>query len=108
MHPWFSRLIFVGALLTTASVFALTLHEAKEAGLVGKTAEGYLAAVGDPSHEVRGLIEDINTKRRAEYQAISIQTGAELQAVEALAGKKAINKTPRGQYIHLGDKWQRK
>lgn len=109
MSTWFSRLALLGALLlTTPFVSALTLHEAKEVGLVGETVEGYLATVGDPSPEVRGLIEDINTKRRAQYQAISIRTGADLQAVEALAGKKAINKTPPGQYIRVGDKWQRK
>lgn len=109
MYPWFSRIALLGTLLlTTPFVCAITLHAAKDAGLVGETAEGYLAAVGDPSPDVRGLIESINAKRRAEYQAISIRTGADLLAVEVLAGKKAISKTPPGQYIRLGGKWQKK
>lgn len=106
---WFSRLVLlISLLLTSAFVSALSLHEAKLAGLVGETAGGYLAAVGDPLPDVRQLMEDINAKRRAEYQAIAIRTGADLQAVEALAGKKAINKTPAGQYIRLDGKWQKK
>ncbi len=109
IHAWFSRLaLFISLLLTSASVFAMTLHEAKVAGLVGETPGGYLAAVGDPSPDVRRLMEDINAKRRAEYRAISIRTGVDLQAVEVLAGEKAINKTPAGQYIRLDGEWQKK
>jgi uncharacterized protein YdbL (DUF1318 family) len=109
MYPSLSRLALLGMLLlTTPLVYAITLHAAKDAGLVGETTEGYLAAVSDPSPDVQGLIEEINAKRHAEYQAISIRTGAELKAIEALAGKKAINKTPAGQYIRLGGKWQKK
>lgn len=109
MDHWVSRLAVLGMLLlTTSFVSGLTLREAKEAGWVGETTEGYLAAVGNPSPEVQHLIADINARRRAEYQAISNRTGAELSAVEALAGSKAINRTPPGQYIRLDNRWQTK
>lgn len=108
MYRWFAQLALLGVLLTTPLVYALSLQEAKEWGLVGETAEGYLGAVGEPSSDVRELIRDINAKRRAKYQAIAIRTGAELEAVEALAGKKAIEKTSPGQYVRVRGKWQKK
>ena len=44
-------------------------------------------------------MKDINRKRREVYQDIAAKNGTALSAVEALAGKKAIEKTPSGQFI---------
>lgn len=98
-------------LLFAATAFAgLSLDEAKEKGLVGEEANGYLAAVqSSPDREVRALIDDINDKRRNEYKRIAAENDIEVGAVEKLAGKKAIEKTKPGHYIRLPDgEWQRK
>jgi uncharacterized protein YdbL (DUF1318 family) len=44
-------------------------------------------------------MKDINRKRRDVYKGIAKKNGTALSAVEALAGKKAIAKTPSGQII---------
>jgi hypothetical protein len=86
---------------------ALNLGQAKAQGLVGETTSGYLAAV-KPGPEVNDLVNDINAKRRAAYQNIARKNGQPLATVEKLAGEKAINSTPSGQYVNVGGSWRKK
>ncbi len=89
------------------TAFALDLGTAKAQGLVGETVTGYLAPV-KATPEVQKLVADINAKRKAMYEKIAKKNGTTLHAVEVLAGKKAIAKTPPGQFINLGKGWQKK
>ncbi len=111
-------LIFAFALLQGLSVFGsnqafansgLSLDQAKASGVVGEQSDGYLGAVSSsPSGEVQALVSSINQKRKEKYQSIAQRRGTSLKAVEALAGKTAIEKTEAGQYVNLGSGWQRK
>lgn len=103
------RLAAVAAagLLFASAAHAMTLQEAKAAGLLGEQANGYVGVVS-ASAEASQIANDINAKRRIEYQAIAEKNGTTLEAVEALAGQTAINKTPGGQYIDAGSGWQMK
>lgn len=94
--------------IISSSAFALSLDEAKSKGMVGETVRGYLEAVAGQNEEVTALVKDINSKRKVEYQAIAQKNGTSLQAVELLAGKKAIEKTPAGQYVKTNGGWQKK
>ncbi len=103
-----SFLVLVAVLLITCqAAFALDLQTAKAQGLVGETLTGYLAPV-KATPEVQQLVKTINTKRKAQYKKIAQRNGTSLQAVEQLAGKKAIEKTPPGQFIKAGGDWQKK
>ena len=93
--------------LVAQPCFGLTLKEAKAKGLVGETITGYLAPV-KKTPEVEKLVAEINAKRRAMYKKIAQKNKTSLAAVEKLAGKKAIEKTPPGQYINLGNGWIKK
>lgn len=99
--------VLVGA---PASLWALTLGEAKAKGLVGETPTGYLGIVsGKGSREVRALMKDVNQKRKQKYRGIAKRNGTSLQTVEVLAGKTAIKKTRRGHFIQLpSGKWTKK
>ncbi len=102
-------LLLVLGLAVAAPALAIDLDQAKRDGLVGETMEGYLAAVSDaPSAEVVALVEDINARRRAEYRRIAEQNGIELSQVEALAAKKAIEKTREGGWVRINGDWRRK
>ncbi len=96
--------------LLPSLVFALGLDQAKAKGLVGEKPDGYLASVqASASAEVQNLVKDINSKRKKKYQSIARENGTSLQAVEVLAGKKAIQKTPAGQFIMSPNgSWKRK
>lgn len=101
------KLLMLPLLLVSLAAFGLDLHQAKEAGLVGETDSGYLAAVTGSS-EAAALVQDINAQRKAEYQRIAQKNNIALRDVELLAGKKAIEKTPAGQYVKVGGSWQQK
>jgi uncharacterized protein YdbL (DUF1318 family) len=101
-----SRALLV-ALLGTHGAMALELNDAKARGLVGETTGGYLAPVVT-SPEVEALVDAINSQRKAQYQNIADKNGISLEAVEVRAGKKAIEKTPAGEYISTGSGWQKK
>ncbi|MGS0942978.1 YdbL family protein [Pseudomonas luteola] len=102
------------ALLFTSPAWAMSLNEAmatlshaKASGQVGEQPNGYLGAV-DGSSQGTEIANLINQARRDEYQRLAQQNGIQLGDVEAIAGKKAIEKTPAGQYIQLNGKWVKK
>lgn len=101
--------IFITCLLLAAQpAYAIDLQTAKDQGLVGETPAGYLEAVKPPSTDVKALVDSINSQRREKYQEIAARNNTSLQAVELLAGKKAIEKSSPGSYIKIGDSWQKK
>jgi uncharacterized protein YdbL (DUF1318 family) len=95
------------SMLMAIPVFALDLGGAKSGGLVGETNTGYIAAV-KPSAEVDALVKSINSQRKGQYQKIAAKNGISLEAVEARAGLKAMEKTPAGEFIDVGTGWQKK
>jgi hypothetical protein len=89
------------AALLAVPASALTLDEAKASGAVGEQADGYLGVVRD-APDVRALVDDINAKRRAEYQRIAGENGVAVRDIEQLAGKKAVERAAAaGQWVRL-------
>ncbi|QLC74321.1 YdbL family protein [Pseudomonas sp. LPB0260] len=93
---------------------ALSLNEAmsalgpaKASGQLGEMANGYLGVV-KPGGQASEIARLINQARRAEYQRLANENGIKLGDVEAIAGQKALEKTPPGQYIQLQGQWRRK
>jgi len=99
-HPL--RAVLLAAALALAGIAlpaaAISLDQAKSQGLVGEQANGYLGVVSGGA-DVQALVADINGKRKQEYEGIARRNNTTLEAVEALAGKKAIERTPAGQYV---------
>lgn len=84
--------------LLAGNAYAMDLGSAKAQGYVGEQPNGYLGIVKN-GPGVQALVNDINSRRRAEYQQIAQRNNTSLQVVEALAGKKAIQRTPPNQYV---------
>lgn len=101
-------ILLLSAPLAGAAEF--DLDRAKREGLVGETLEGYVAVVDEASAPpaVRALVDEVNARRREEYQRIARENGIELEEVEALAAKKAIDRTRAGGWVRLNGKWQQK
>ena len=111
MQKYLSKFALLLALLTfPMSALALTLDEAKTSGLVGEQSDGYLGSVSsNTTAEVRAVLADINGKRKAKYEQIAKENNTELSTVEALAGKKLIEKTSTGNYVKVdGGPWMKK
>jgi len=101
-------LVFGAFSLTTTTSYAMSLQQAKTAGLVGEQPNGYLGVVR-ATGEARAIAQSVNQKRRAAYQRIAAKRGTSLKAVDQVAGKQAIRKTPSGQYIlSASGQWIRK
>jgi len=90
--------------------FGIELDDAKQRGLLGERPDGYLGLANpSASPDAVSLMKDINNKRREVYKGIAEKNGTALSAVEALAGKKAIEKTASGQLImQPNGTWARK
>jgi len=111
----FSRCMAVLAVSLTmmavgaGSAWSADLRSSKSSGQIGEQLNGYLGLVTAVPDDVQALVKDINQKRKAVYQNIASKNGTTLQAVEKMAGKKAIKKTPQGQFIRMpSGAWVRK
>ena len=91
-----------------SSAFALSLDEAKANGLVGEKPNGYLGAVNPSNAEAQALIKDVNQKRRQAYEDIAKRNGTNIQAVQTLAGEKAIQNTKPGNFVEGPGGWSKK
>ncbi len=100
-------LILLSLLLICQPAMALDLQTAKAQGLVGETSSGYLAPV-KATAAAKNLVNNINGKRKQHYQKIAASNKIPLSAVEQQAGKKAIAKTPGGQFIQVNGAWRKK
>ena len=99
----------VFAVILTGPASADALDDAKRNGLVGETTRGYIAPVASPTAEVTRLVNDINQRRRAAYEDIAKKNGIPVQQVEALTGKRIIERAPAGTYYQDGGgTWKRK
>ena len=109
------RLMCVFLLFVPLAAYALTLDEAREQGLVGEDATGYVAAgSARPSREVQALVDEVNAKRRAAYEQVARQNSTPTDPVTAddvarLGAAKLIEKQASGTYVRLAEKgWQKK
>ncbi len=100
----------LGSLFLLQPVFAQTLQDAKEQGLIGEQRDGYLGLVTSAvSAEIRALVANINAQRRERYQQIAQQNGIEVRQVAALAYEKAVEATQPGHFIQdSAGNWIRK
>jgi len=105
---------FIVALCLATPAFSMGLEEAKsqldtakQQGLVGETPTGYLEVVRAEGN-APGIVEAINKARRDEYARIAEKHDIPVTQVETVAGQKALEKTPAGQYIQKDGEWVKK
>ncbi|MCP5160849.1 MAG: YdbL family protein [Hahellaceae bacterium] len=102
-----TRCLLVFTLFFALPSYALTLDEAKAAGLVGEQADGYLGAV-KPSNEVFELVQDINRKRMDYYRGIAVKNNLDLDKVAKMAGEKLVEKAGPEDMIKINGGWKKK
>lgn len=102
------------ALLLSTPVLALNLNQAmsalpaaKAAGQLGEQPDGYLGVVA-AGGEAAEIARQINAARRDEYQRLAKENNIQQRDVESMAGKKALERTPKGQYILNNGVWIQK
>lgn len=95
-------------LLAVSPAFGISVEEAKTKGLVGERPNGYLGVVNPAAPEAQALANEVNEKRRQAYEDIAKRNRTQLNAVEALAGEKAIQNTKPGYFVEGPGGWTRK
>lgn len=84
------------------------LGAAKAAGQVGERPDGLLGVVPGAPASAQALVDRVNAQRLERYRGIAQRNGTGVDAVQALAGKELIERTPAGQYVFAGGRWVRK
>ncbi len=98
--------IMAAALLLAGTAFALDLHEARNSGILGEKADGYVAVL-QKSPEADALAAEVNAKRRAEYQRISAENGQPVNVVATLAAQQILKRLePGDKYQDASGTWQ--
>ncbi|WP_442796906.1 YdbL family protein [Pantoea vagans] len=96
------------ALAMAQPAWALTLDEARQAGLAGETLSGYLAARSQDS-ETLALVQRINAGRKQEYQRLAEQNNLSTADIASIAGQKLVRRAAAGEYVRgINGQWMRK
>ena len=110
LQPFF----FMVMLAISVNAYAMTLQQAmgqlgsyKSQGLVGEQPNGYLGTVKNQNN-ADDLVKLINQARLAQYQKMANNNQVSVSDIQALAGQKAIQKTPSGYYIQINGQWIKK
>jgi uncharacterized protein YdbL (DUF1318 family) len=101
-------LLTILAAMTAFPAFALDFHQARDQGIIGERADGYVEPI-QPSADVRQLASDINAKRKAEYEAIAKDKNQPVDTVAKLAAQQIISGLPAGSAYQAADgSWKKR
>lgn len=96
------------AMLVATPAFALDLHSARQQNLVGEGRDGYAVALSG-GNEVKALVNEVNAKRRAEYQRIAKGNGQPVDVVAALAASQIVSGLGAGESYQASDgSWKKR
>lgn len=109
MMKYLKQLVLIFVIVTSGQLLASKLTPAKNDGLIGEQANGYIGIVQKASAELSALVKSVNAKRKSRYQQIARSKKLALSEVEKIGGKQAISKTKSGNYImRAGAGWTKK
>lgn len=102
----FLSVMVAAGLMMAGPAFALDLHEARHAGMIGEQLDGYVAVLKGGA-EVEALAADVNAKRKVEYARISSENKQPIDVVAKVAAAQIINKLePGDQYQGADGSWK--
>ncbi len=80
---------------------------ARAAGTIGEKMDGYLGFVGNPSPDVKRVVDDLNIKRKAVYAQQAQAQHATVEEYAFTSGCLAIARTVPGEKYQAPDgSWQ--
>jgi uncharacterized protein YdbL (DUF1318 family) len=93
----------------SSGAYALDLDGARAQGLVGERADGLVGAVSN-APDVAALVKTINAARMAKYQEIAAKEGTKIDAVQAIAGAKQVDKARDSGWFYMDESgaWKKK
>lgn len=104
-----AALFFMLVLLAAGPAAADALDDALRSGQVGETRRGYIAPVTTPSAAITRMVNDINKRRRDQYLSIARKNKMSLPQIEAVVGKRIIERAAAGTYYkNAQGSWRQK
>ncbi len=97
-HRWIIYGLFgllLAALAAQPAAAGASLQQARIEGKIAEKLDGYVSAI-DSSPEIKALAEEVNAKRRQEYQRISKANGQPADVVGKLAAEQIIKQLEPG------------
>ncbi|TAK98591.1 MAG: DUF1318 domain-containing protein [Rhodospirillaceae bacterium] len=79
---------------------AIDLDSARTQGLVGERADGLVSAVSN-APGVPALVQSVNAARLESYREIAAKEGTKLDAVQAVAGAKQVQKARENGWYYM-------
>ena len=79
------------ALIIAVPAFALDLQTARQQGVLGEKADGYVAVL-KATPEATKLADEVNAARKAEYTRISKENGQSVDVVAKVAAEAIAKK----------------
>lgn len=83
-----SLLLGMVLVLPVAGAHAASLDQAKQQGMVCELPTGYLKPTGSATADVKAMVNDINSKRQAEYKRIAGEHKVTPEQVGKLTAQK--------------------
>ena len=97
------------ALALPAAALPPVLEQAKKEGVVGEQVNGYLGLVkGTAPPDVRSAMEEVNSQRKALYQARAREQATDATTYGAVVGKTQVEREPKGNWVRTDKGWHRK
>ncbi|MCB1972218.1 MAG: YdbL family protein [Rhodobacteraceae bacterium] len=101
-----SRLAVLFALIFgavhTAPAWAVDLDQARSQGLVGERPDGLVGAVPTTvAPDVLALVDSVNTARLNTYRDIASKNNTPVDAVQAIAGEKQVQKARENGWYYM-------
>ena len=93
------NLLILVMLLGISNVWAISLHDAKNRGLVGEANTGLLAVVKKPpANDVKQLVDAVNKKRKAKFKDTARANNISVNQVAERFYQRAVQATEAGHY----------
>jgi uncharacterized protein YdbL (DUF1318 family) len=98
----------IALVLASLPALALDFQQARQQGIVGEKADGYVVPLAKSDEAIR-LATDVNAKRKMEYLRISKENGQPVDVVGKLAAQQIVQNLPKGAtYMDASGNWVQK
>ncbi len=95
-----AAVLFAGTFAVATPALALDLDQARMQGMVGERADGLVGAI-TTTPDVTALVSTVNAARMDDYRKIAAQQGTKVDAVQAIAGGKQIEKARANGWYYM-------
>lgn len=101
----------LGLCAATGPSIASELDDARNSGAIGERPDGLVGAVNSNAPaSIMTLVRNVNSARMDSYRKLAEKEGTRIEAVQAIAGERQIEKAVRnGWYVMgAGGTWQKR